>query len=356
MSLLAPRTSRDVPLIVRLQKGAVACLACGLSVFDPPRSEVETLTSLGRMPAPGGPSLAAMAVPVRIEFARCPACRDVHRQARGLLRTHPRVAASLGSEYHALHKVECALNALDLLGASAATVRTDADLLLLIQHLTAPGALARWAARFVPFARHDAAVESCTTARWADASEAVRAMAREGLAAVLRARVEKPVPVLCPIEGQGCGFCGVDAYPALPSRAEEAWSLRSARAASLGGRTTPGDIDVWLCASCDRAAGAAGSVGPTAMRRALVAFLDPSGHTARSLALGDLEGLRGWAVTGLPPAPSAWAHLGDLSALRRDLGLGQSSGGRSVTSPSGMSSKRPSRSSNTSRWASFESR
>jgi len=64
---------------------------------------------------------------------------------------------------------------------------------------------------------------------------------------------------------------------------------------------------------------AAGSIGPTAMERALLAHL---GAGRRSPAAVDLVGLVAWcALTPPPSEPNAlpWAHLGWLAALADEL-------------------------------------
>lgn len=318
-----PASLLDVPVIVKLPPGALACLGCGVAVQHPDPRGVERLTMLGRISATPQPRDR---VPQVLTMARCPSCLALFERAVALLDEHPRVEARNGSRFHALDRVECALSALDLLGASAsAPIPSDETLGFLVSRLSTAGAMARWSGRFVPFGAEDVGLDTCITHRWAHVPEPVRQLAREGLAAVLRARVEVPVRVPCPpsdddpagLLPSGCGFCGVSSVMALPSAISGGvWSERSARPTTLGGRQSPEAIDFYLCPACDRAVDRVGGVGQTAMERALLAHLQAP---RRSLSQTTIEGLVAHVVTGLDPVDEPWSFLPDLAQFAHDL-------------------------------------
>ncbi|WP_345803018.1 hypothetical protein AAIB33_08030 [Microbacterium sp. AZCO] len=322
---LPQRSAPAVPRIVSVPPGAYPCGVCGVAVQDAPAEEVERVVSLGRVFPPGVPApLGAAEVQMITFFARCLTCRAIRDHARALLAEHPRVEGRIGSARYAVQKVENALDALDLIGASSSWIGTDAALLLAVEHLSAPGGMAQWRTRYVPFARHDVAFDTCTTTRWADASHEVRQLAREGLAAVLRHRVDRPVVVVHP-EGSGCAFCGVSEVEALSSRRDEAWVRRSGPAQPQHG--VPAGEAV-LCWRCDAEAVSVGSFGRTALARAfLIGIGCKRALTSLALPAESLEVVAWGAIPASrrpEPSKEPWSFIENRAEVAARLGAGSS--------------------------------
>jgi hypothetical protein len=314
-----------IPTTMTLPADHLACLVCGVAVASPPEAERVALSVWGRADTPFLPHVKANAPPSEVMMTRCAACIGVHERARAVLASHPRVEWAIGTV--ALHQLECALDALDALAAQPgrmlsgrveALTESDAAVRALLTALTTPGAMARWAARFAPVTLRDAAPDSAATSRWAHLSDGHVKALRDGYAALLRARIQVPGPVRPP-DGAGCLLCGIGSVQVVPSRAHEAWTWRRVRPSVLGGKAGPEPVDGYLCPACVRAVVAVGSIGPTAMERALLAHL---GVGQRSLSATELVGLVAWcAVTPRPSEPNArpWEHVAGLAALADEL-------------------------------------
>ena len=283
-----------------LPEGHLPCLACGVAV-PPPHEATEQIT----WPAitEGAPSVRR---PARtITMTRCEPCRATRAKAEVLAAGHRRMVAGIGSPSIAVYHLELALTGLDVLGARLHE-STERGARLLLQHMTIPGGLARWATQAE-------SADTCAEARWSFVDHEARAVLRKGYAALLRARVEKPRPVPHP-EGGGCLLCGVGAVLGLPSRAHSVWRARTVTPSSLGGRG-PERISGYLCPLCESAADAARSVGPSAMEGSLLAYLQVP---RRSYAPVELRGLVGWASLGATAEPNEtpWQHMGSLEPFR----------------------------------------
>ena len=111
------------------------------------------------------------------------------------------------------------------------------------------------------------------------------------------------------------------------------WVAKRVSTEQLGGRRSVQRLSGYLCRICADAAAHVGSMGPSALERALVAHLAPRGLPR--LGYGNLivDGLVGWGALSAraqqrsspsQPAPkpntSPWQHLGDLEALSTQLG------------------------------------
>ena len=228
----------------------------------------------------------------------------------------------IGAAHIALHRLESALCALDVLGVTeAATIdrltATGADLTRLMDALTVSGGLARWTAlvRAADFTR--AASTPASRTRWGHVAQEQRQELRNAAGHLLARRVETPVDVLCPSENggpSGCMLCGVGSVPALRENLNEVWTLMSADAATIGGRPQPESLDGVVCPTCDRAIDEARGVGSSAMRLSVRSFLGVPSHLR---SLGDIDGLIGWAALPLGTSPNRapWDHI-DLSVIR----------------------------------------
>ncbi len=306
---------------VPLPPGHVPCMDCGVAVSPEDQAATETvgMWSYGRVGAM--PVQASRNRSSQVPMSRCPACLAIRDAARDLLAEHRQVAAALGPDA-ALHRVEMALLALDVLGAPTPSLPTTASLLALIEHLCVPGGLARWAARYSPFMLATAEVGTCSPARWAhlDDSEDGRERregVREGYGSLLYERTRRPHQVACP--SGGCMMCGIASYEALEDYG--VWTEHTTRASGLGGRYGMDRVTGHLCPACEGVVLHVGGFGPTSLERALVAYL---GVPNATLGAVDLVGVRGWAAMGkgTPPNSRPWAHLAGLEALAAELRAG----------------------------------
>lgn len=304
--------AQDRAAVLSLPEGFLSCLVCGVAVQGQ-GAEREEVIVLGRVGYPHNPASRT----ILLEMARCPACTELRERAGALLDEHPRVARAIGSREIALHRVDVTLGALDAIGAGPKHVRSDKDLWTLLNAMAEPGTAARWVARFSPMMARGATPTTCSAARWGHVSPEVRGTLRDAYGTFLRAVTERPGHVRPP-DGGGCLFCGVGSVEARPSRADEAWHRASALPSALGGQG-PERLTGYLCPACERSVVAVGSIGPTAMERALLAHL---GVGRRSPAAVNLAGLAAWCTLTPPPSepnPTPWAHIGGLAALADEL-------------------------------------
>lgn len=135
-----------------------------------------------------------------VTFAQCATCTKTLRSAQDTIEAHPKIAARLGTD-SAVHRLESSLGALEalaaieaarstttttgrppppIMGEGSAILRarrvigsrpsaglTDWQIDALINHLTAPGVLAKWLARFAPSRTEFARFDSCAVKPWA---------------------------------------------------------------------------------------------------------------------------------------------------------------------------------------------
>lgn len=150
--------------------GTLPCASCGVAVSANSETEVEVLQVFGRTRHEGY-------APPRhdLHVTRCDECRLIRHSAVDLLGAHPAVRQRIGAAEIAVHRLESALCALDALGTTDAKTidlltTTGADLLRLMDALTAPGVHARWAAlvRDADFA--NAPSTPASRARWSHIS------------------------------------------------------------------------------------------------------------------------------------------------------------------------------------------
>lgn len=304
----------------------LACGSCGIACPDPDPADVVTLSVLGRegtpqphpdMPAQGG----------TVTMALCATCSQRRRRAAALVAdpAHARLVARIGSPSIAVHRVGCALDALAalaVLDGSGRTAEPAPDLLpALVTHLAPAGAGLRWSARYAPGWTRGAVAGATTPSPWAHLGSSDVAAAREGYAAVLADQVHAlhPREIRPPSGRGGCMFCGVGSVSVEPVGVP-AWAVwrqvTGVNPYSIGGRRSPGGVSGYLCPLCSDAVDSVGSVGRTAMERAVLAHV---GLTSDGYAPVEIEGLVAWAVAPGRPAPSGtpWDHL-DLSPLTAD--------------------------------------
>ncbi|WP_062465591.1 hypothetical protein [Demequina maris] len=290
----------------------LACLACGIAAMP---GTTETFISIGRLAQPGRPRMAANERSEYFELTRCPGCEQTRQQAAALVAEHPVVAHRLGTA--AVERLEAGLGVLRLLGARTPRLTSARDVLRFVDHMSTAGALVRWSRRYTPVALSDAQDEDCNEAPWEHATEADRQTARDALAGLLAAVNERPAPIPCPDPSGGCMLCGIASVEALPSRAAHAWTPATANPSPLGGRPSNKRLSGHLCPTCATACDTVGSIGPTAMERALMAAL---GVRRKSLTPTELVGLKAWAVMPeASPNRRPWGHIEHVEALRTVL-------------------------------------
>jgi hypothetical protein len=168
---------------------------------------------------------------------------------------------------------------------------------------------------------------------FAHVTESDRGRLRVGYAQVLQEKVARHAPSvrLRPPDGQppmpgvelrGCLFCGVGAVRMPAARVVQlggqrvaertVWRQLSTKPEAIGGQRSPDRVSGWVCPGCADAVDSVGSIGQTAMRKALVVHLRGSGRAvaAQRLATSDNARLVGWGVTGQAAAnEQPWEHI-----------------------------------------------
>ena len=290
------------PPIVSLPTHHLACRGCGVSV--PAGGDVVRVAIGSHWERiPGGSVGDQHVVTEYLDLAACDRCDAVRVRAAAVLASHRVLQRVFGGV--AFERIEGALLALDLLGAELPALRSADDVVRLVGYVHGAGVA------FEALQRTDV----CSSSRWAHVTDEARQTLRDGVARWLRARTAPVVDPLGPPEDsalRACMICGVD-------RAE-VWEALSSTRRALGGAVSPGwmqPVEGDVCGRCADAVQAVGSVGRTAMTRAVLAHLG----VARGLASETVElHMVGWGAlpAGTAPNRSPWAHI-DTSALRADL-------------------------------------
>lgn len=307
-----------------IRSGLLPCSRCGIAVAVPVDNygsdDVELLEVLvgeqrGRRDMPA----------LKFAVTQCGQCAMIRQSARDLLGAHPAVRQRIGSAEIAVYRLESALDALDLLGVTDAVLidrltATGADLTALMHALTLGGGLARWVTQPRSAFYETAAATPASSTRWAHVTPEQRQELRNTAAGLLARRVERPVDVLAPSEGNdlsGCLLCGVYAVQTLRADADEVWTLMSADSAGIGGPHRPDSLDGVVCPTCDAAIDSAHGVGQSAMVLAVRAYLGLPAHIRSFEHFG---GLVGWAAlpVGTPPNREPWGHV-DLTEVRASV-------------------------------------
>ncbi len=255
----------------------------------------------------------------RVDMTRCPACADRRTLAEALVLTHPALSGRLGPE-RAVQVADGVLAGLALLGRPALLPSvSDIDLGLHVRHLSRVGSGLAW--RVLATARH------ANPYPFAHVSLVDRGRLRSAYAGMLAEKIATSAPDvrLPPPTGEACLLCGVGGV-VMPAgqvarlggrgRAQrEVWRELTAPSDALGGRPSPDPIVGQACPPCYDALDSVGSVGPSALERALVEHLRASGRTNEAVKVeaaisgGGLVGLVGWAVTEWEPNGEPWGHL-----------------------------------------------
>lgn len=224
------------------------------------------------------------------------------------------------------------------------------------RRVTLSGGATSWAGRFSPTLSADADPSTCAASPWAYVHPEARTTLRADVASLLAVHVARTMPdreVRPPepdrfdvprgsvVIGTGCLVCGVrsvvvpaaevTAHPlGMAGLARQVWTLRTLNASGLGvarpgGRRVTGHT----CPRCTEALAAVGSVGPTALARALAAALAPS--LERRSGLENVHGVTAYAADVLTaadhhrpaPRPSSpgepWSHMAHTPAGREAL-------------------------------------
>lgn len=298
----------------------LACAMCGVRVDGATVTEAKDVTAV----SPAGTRQKEQT----LDLTTCADCQATAEQVERILLAHPGLVGVRGpaGARRAVQNVVAALAALSMPAPPASV--SAADLSSLVHHLTEVGST-------VPF-RHVAGPGRAAPYRFAHLTSEQTQALRTAYGALLHERASRHAPAATfpppPRSARrGCLFCGVGtvAVPAAAvaragreSAAAAAWHPRSATTTALG-RPSPDTLRGHLCPECAGAADSVGSVGPTAMARALVAYLRSTGaeQVARAIEVAErdvigVQGLVGWGALppGTPPNAAPWAHL-DLAGM-----------------------------------------
>lgn len=298
---------------------ALCCCACGQAA--PPG---ELITKTVGAQTPSGQRLRDVVV----TMTRCAGCQARHSLASDLVAAHPAMAARLG-KHRAKDVAEGVLMAFAALDQAAPDLASasNADLALWIRHLGNAGLSLSFSGRLTGPGEPPAAYS------WAHLDDSDRGRLRDGYAAALHEKVARnaaPVALRPPsgqppmpgVNVQGCLFCGRDSVSMSAAEVtrlggrqnaeREVWhSISSIDPASIGGRMSPTRLSGYLCPGCSDAVDSVGSIGQSALHRALLHHLDQADRPddARRLRASDGVSLVAWAVTGQPANQKPWCHL-----------------------------------------------
>lgn len=286
----APPTT---PLLVTLKDGERSCESCGVATPAAlgPVIVVHSLGRAGDPPVPG----SARDYP-RVTLSRCPACAARRGVAVDIAASHRRLAGRYGSVLAS--RLRAALDAQVALRPSVPPIlpRNEAQVVAMLDHLAPAGTFAQFASRYAPVTLRQARPTEASLRPWSHLTDATRDTLRAASAGFLAEKVAaSQPPVVLPCPSGGCAYCGLAsaAVPALLAlRDGTRWVWTPSRTGHL-------------CPPCQAATAWVGSVGPTAMERALRVHLGIRQHTPYP---EPIEGLLAWSETGAPPSAEAWSH------------------------------------------------
>lgn len=324
MSTLSVEDVAPIPLPVDEDGNelAVPCATCGVAVDLSPDLAVERR----------GIETRSRRVWTQA-FARCGACGAIRARAEQVAADRRGLAGRYGSVVTDL--IESALVVLTLDEQSIPAEPTRAEVERWITVLTPVGKPCQW------IARADEAPGYSHPFPFSYLTDEDMAAVRGGLADLIASRlgaIMPPVSITPPPLDEagirpgdhavtsGCLVCGVGQVT-VPITAKNPWTLRpTVNPRQLGGRATPWRMRGYTCPACTAALVRTGSVGPSAMERALVVALGAE-RSWRPDAM--IDGVVAWGgmvgnaiKAGKPiPAPNTvpWEHLGDLDVLRNQI-------------------------------------
>ncbi|MFF2452133.1 hypothetical protein [Isoptericola sp. NPDC058082] len=294
--------------------GHLPCAACGVAVAVEDAGErIQVGQSSRYRVSPLDAEPSERGKPYRVtepgDMTRCPSCADRLALARLLVEAHPGAVRRIGSPAVATERVVAALDGLAALGAPLpdAAKLTGAKLGRLVNRLTLHGGIVQWAShrRGQP-----SPAAEVTTAPWAHVTD--NADLRDDYAGYLSDAIgPRPTP---PPDGgpRGCLMCGV-------AQQTGTWEQVNVRASTLGMKQQ-GDprVSGYLCTGCGTAVQDVGSVGPTALSRALLAHLGVAHNPLNPI---QVDGVEMWFATGRPPTRTRWAHVALDADTRAVLGI-----------------------------------
>jgi hypothetical protein len=121
------------------------------------------------------------------------------------------------------------------------------------------------------------------------------------------------------------------AQQGLQNVARDLWTPKRAGTKQLGGELSPNQLTGYLCRTCSDAVDHVHAMGPTALERALVTSIAPSGVGKLDFGNFSMPGLIGFGAVVAeahrrgesPPSPGIkpWQHLGDVDALSERLSV-----------------------------------
>lgn len=301
-------TSAAVPVAIAITGTMLPCAVCGLAV-DGPHLKAD-VTEHQIVAAEDQLGVRDLPQPHTLATTRCRTCRDRRDEAEVIASEHPQLTAWLGSRSIVVDRLEAVLVTATLAGGSV-RMSTRGEIMATLGSLVQPGVAALWVRRFVPVQEAGARRDSANAKPFQHVAAEIIQAARDAMAALLRSRIASVIDNLTapPADGpRGCLLCGIGSA--------RTWYELTASTRSLGGRPSPEPIEGYACATCEAVLHDVGSIGQTALRRALFQHLG----ITRTLALDEIEmHVLGWgALRQAAPSASAWQHV-DVEALRRDL-------------------------------------
>lgn len=304
-------TPTPTPVAIVLTGSKLPCEACGLAVDGPHLKRDVTEHQIVAVTDALG--VRDLPQPRVLATTRCDSCRERRERADAVASAHPNLTAWLGSRSIVVDRLEAVL-VTEALAGGGLRLEADRDVIRALELVGTPGAVALWVRRLVPVLEAKVRTDSANATPFAHVDAELRQSARDAMAALLRSRMapaEVVEPLGPPIDSdrRGCLLCGRD-------RADS-WEALTVSTRALGGRPTPEPIEGDVCTACADAVEAVGSVGRTAMTRAVLEHLGVRRTFATEQVLLHLVGW-GALPAGTRPNRAPWAHV-NTEALRADL-------------------------------------
>lgn len=281
---------------IPLPGGHLACEACGIPVpVDKPRPDPKYRMN-------------------DADFARCPSCAQVRKQAQAYVDAHPALAGKIGPDI-ARERIESTLFGLSIL----ALQQPVGDLALMLPRMH-PAAHGVWFSNPLAMRRG-----VCSPRPWAHVGLSDRAELRKAFAATLRdrlARSQPPVEIVCPTGG--CLLCGVrmvqrSAIEVTQRGGQRAMSMAVWRPVLTSihalGRKSPDRANGHVCPECSEAINEAGGIGQHAIGTAVLAHVqhamgENKARRLQGLLMDDFPPtLLGWGALNTRPSGTPWFHL-----------------------------------------------
>ncbi|MBP1325313.1 deoxycytidylate deaminase [Leucobacter exalbidus] len=321
---LSPRYRNIVPLT----GDALPCGICGQWTPSAEQTGTEIVKAIGYSPRTSHEQIVAsrkggaVGDPFETRMTRCITCATLRTEAAQLAAQYPHAVvvgefAYAGST--AVDVVERALAAVAVTGRNI-SMRQPRDLKLALEHLVTLGGSLRWQSRFEGLADRDARPDTAAAMPWSHLTEQQVGVARRAFAGYLRARTERPVPVV-PTEAAGCYICGIGEVVALPSQAITTWHSVKLSPERLGGKPGTPQTETEVCSTCHAEHNAVGAWGPSLLDKLALRAAGVERHVGAYDV--QLNGVKAWGTTGKKRANrTPFEHM-NLAQLADDIRAGR---------------------------------